>query len=62
MKDYYIFPTSGSPIKIEQNIFKQLKLTLLDNSSHPPVFTKEKLEVVLKEFLIYLEKYGKDTN
>lgn len=62
MKDYYIFPNAGSPIKIEQDVFKQLKLTLLDNSYHPPVFTKEKLEIALKEFLIYLEKYGKDIN
>lgn len=55
MKDYYIFPTEGNPIKIEKHN-EQYKITV-DN---PVWFAKEKLVEQLTKFLAYLEKYGND--
>lgn len=55
MKDYYIFPIEGNPIKIEKQ-GEQYKITV----ENPVLFTKEKLTEQLKKFLAYLEKYGND--
>ena len=61
MKDYYIFSDSGSLIKIEKESTGTFKITL-DHGTTPPRFSGESLKEKLLKFVLYLEKYGINTN
>lgn len=58
MKDYYLFPEEGEPVKIEHQ-GKWFNIALNNqNIGIIPRFTKENLIKELEQLLEYIKKYG----
>lgn len=59
MKDYFLFPNSGSSIKIEKSILGfTVGLVNINKITLNPCFTKDKLILELTELLEHIKKYG----
>jgi hypothetical protein len=60
MKDYYLFPKCGHPVKIYEKKHLGFVLELESNRGNSVIFEKESLIKELQDLLAYIKKYGND--